>query len=49
MKTENITLYFSQGKSNKIYKASLDENEGAFIVNFAYGRKGSTLKTGTKT
>ncbi len=50
MKSENITLYFKQGKSDKIYKASMEEVAGdGFIVNFAYGRRGSTLKTGTKT
>ncbi len=49
MKGENITLYFKQGSSDKIYKAELIEGEGGFLVNFAYGRKGSTLKTGTKT
>ncbi len=50
MKTEKITLYFKQGSSDKIYKASLEEADGDyFVVNFAYGRRGATLKTGTKT
>ncbi len=49
MKTENITLFYKQEKSDKIYKASLNEKEGLFVVNFAYGRRGATLKTGTKT
>ena len=49
MKTENITLYFKQEKSDKIYKAALEEKEGQYVVNFAYGRRGATLKTGTKT
>ena len=49
MQAENITLFFQQGSSDKIYKASLEEVDGKFIVNFAYGRRGSTLKTGTKT
>ena len=46
---EQITLYFKQGTSDKVYKASLEEKNNLFIVNFAYGRRGSTLKTGTKT
>ena len=49
MKTENITLYFRQGSSDKVYKAALEEKDGKYLVNFAYGRRGSTLKTGTKT
>ncbi|MCP4108809.1 MAG: WGR domain-containing protein [Desulfobacteraceae bacterium] len=50
MKSENITLYFKQGNSDKIYTASLEEAESnCFVVNFAYGRRGATLTTGTKT
>jgi len=49
MKAENITLFYKQEKSDKIYKASLEEKDGSFIVNFAYGRRGATLRTGTKT
>jgi len=51
MKSEKITLYFKQGSSDKVYKASLEEadSNNLFMVNFAYGRRGATLKTGTKT
>jgi len=49
MKEEQITLYFNQGKSDKVYKASLEKIEKHYVVNFAYGRRGTTLKTGTKT
>jgi len=49
MKSERTTLYFKEGSSDKIYQASLEEQNGKFIVNFAYGRRGSTLQTGTKT
>lgn len=50
MKNENITLYFTSGSSDKIYTASLEEvDNDQFLVNFAYGRRGSTLTTGTKT
>ncbi|WP_282076218.1 RNA ligase family protein [Maribacter aquivivus] len=48
-KTESITLFFRQERSDKVYKAYLEETEGNYIVNFAYGRRGATLKTGTKT
>jgi len=46
---ERITLYYRQGNSDKIYQASLDPKDGGFVVNFAFGRRGSTLQTGTKT
>ena len=36
MKAEKITLFYKQEKSDKIYKASLEEKEDGFIVNFAY-------------
>jgi len=50
MKSENITLYFKKGTSDKVYTASIEEaGTGSFVVNFAYGRRGATLKTGTKT
>jgi len=50
MTSENITLYFKQGSSDKVYTASLEEVENnRFVVNFAYGRRGATLTTGTKT
>ncbi len=50
MKSENITLHFKQGSSDKVYSASLEEVEDKhFVVNFAYGRRGATLTTGTKT
>ena len=46
---ENITLHYHQEKSDKIYKVFLEKKDEGFVVNFAYGRRGSTLKTGTKT
>lgn len=50
MKSENITLYFKQGSSDKIYTVTLEEaGNSRFTVNFAYGRRGATLTTGTKT
>ena len=49
MQTENVTLYFREGTSNKIYQASLEQKNGGFVVNFAFGRRGATLQTGTKT
>ena len=46
---EQTTLYFKQGGSDKVYQASIEPIDGLFVVNFAYGRRGTTLQTGTKT
>jgi bifunctional non-homologous end joining protein LigD len=46
---ESITLYFREGSSDKVYQASISPQGEGFMVHFAYGRRGSTLSTGTKT
>ena len=46
---ENITLYYREGSSDKVYQASIEPKEGGYVVNFAFGRRGTTLQTGTKT
>jgi bifunctional non-homologous end joining protein LigD len=46
---EQITLYFKQGGSDKVYQASIEPSADKFVVNFAFGRRGTTLQTGTKT
>lgn len=46
---EQITLYFRQGSSDKVYQAKIEPQDGGYIVLFAYGRRGTTLQTGTKT
>ncbi|MEX2214193.1 MAG: RNA ligase family protein [Phycisphaeraceae bacterium] len=45
----STTLYYKEGSSDKVYQASIEPREAGFVVNFAYGRRGSTLNTGTKT
>ena len=47
--TRNATLYYCAGGSNKIYQAALEPSGTGFVVNFAYGRRGSTMTTGCKT
>ncbi len=43
-------LYFIEGKSDKVYEVDLCESGGdLFVVNFRYGRRGATLREGTKT
>ena len=49
METKNITLYFKDAKSDKQYNASLEKSGKLFVVNFAYGKRGGTLKKGTRT
>ena len=43
------TLYFRNATSDKVYFIELKESGDGYVVDFAYGRRGSTLKTGTKT
>ena len=46
---QSITLYYRQGNSDKIYMTGLEPKGAGFVVNFAFGRRGATLQTGTKT
>ena len=49
-KVKEVLLYFSEGKSDKVYEVSLcGSDRDLFIVNFRYGRRGSNLREGTKT
>jgi bifunctional non-homologous end joining protein LigD len=47
MKTAD--LYFRQGSSDKEYHVQLEPKGTGWVVNFQYGRRGSSLSTGTKT
>ena len=49
MQGEAVNLYYKQGGSDKVYQAQLVERNGGWVVNFQYGRRGSTLTSGTKT
>jgi bifunctional non-homologous end joining protein LigD len=44
-----ISLYFKEGSSDKVYHAQIVEANGGYVVNYQYGRRGSTLTAGTKT
>jgi bifunctional non-homologous end joining protein LigD len=46
---EQTTLYFRQGSSDKVYQAKIEPRDDGYVVLFAFGRRGSTLQTGTKT
>lgn len=45
----NISLYYREGSSDKVYQCQIEPAGERFVVNFAYGRRGTTLNTGTKT
>ena len=44
-----VSLYYREGSSDKVYQAAIEPVGNQFVVNFAYGRRGSTLTTGAKT
>ncbi len=46
---EQITLYYREGSSDKVYSAAIEPSGSGFIVTYSYGRRGSTMTTGTKT
>lgn len=46
---EKADLFFKEGSSDKVYHATIEKADSGFVVNYAYGRRGNTLKTGTKT
>lgn len=46
---DKTTLYYREGGSDKVYQCAIEPAGTRFVVNFAFGRRGSTLNTGTKT
>ena len=46
---DRISLWYCEGSSDKVYEAEIVPVSDGFQVNFAYGRRGSTMNTGTKT
>ena len=46
---KSTSLYYREGSSDKEYHVRLEPKHDGFVVNIAYGRRGSTLSTGTKT
>ena len=42
-------LYFRESGSDKEYHARIEAKDDGFVVNFAFGRRGAALSTGTKT
>jgi bifunctional non-homologous end joining protein LigD len=48
MNNESSALRFQQGSSDKVYNVELIHNRMGWVVNFEYGRRGSSLTRGTK-
>ncbi len=46
---KSINLAYREGGSDKVYQATIQPEGDKFLVNFAYGRRGNALTTGTKT
>src|SRR5260221_225160 len=46
---QSTTLYYREGSSDKVYQVSLEPVGDLFLVNFAYGRRGSAFNAVTKT
>lgn len=46
---EQISLHFQNGPSDKVYHLAVTESGDTYECVFAYGRRGSTLKYGSKT
>jgi len=47
---KQTTLYFKEGNSDKVYEIDLcDVGNDRYVVNFRYGRRGASLKEGSKT
>ena len=47
---QQIKLCYKEGSSDKVYEIDLCEvGQDLYVVNFRYGRRGKTLKTGSKT
>jgi predicted DNA-binding WGR domain protein len=46
---QSASLHFREGNSDKVYHASIEPKGEGYLVAFAYGRRGNTLTTGSKT
>jgi bifunctional non-homologous end joining protein LigD len=46
---DSANLEYREGSSDKVYTAEIVPVAAGFVVNFAYGRRGNTMTTGTKT
>ena len=45
----SVSLYCREGASDKEYHARIAQQNGGYVVLFSYGRRGTSLQSGTKT
>ena len=45
---DRADLWYREGNSDKVYHLELLERDGLYTVNYAYGRRGNALNTGSK-
>jgi len=45
----SCTLYCTDNGSDKVYMAAIETKDDGYIVTFAYGPRGGTMKPGVKT
>lgn len=46
---EQVNLEYREGNSDKVYHVWIEPKGAGWVVNYAYGRRGATLQTGSKT
>lgn len=49
MQSKSISLFFAEAGSDKVYNVQLSPKGEGFVVDFQYGRRGSSLSAGSKT
>ena len=49
MEHSSIALEYREGTSDKVYRAAIEQSGEGYVVDFAYGRRGTAMNTGTKT
>jgi bifunctional non-homologous end joining protein LigD len=49
MSHASTSLYYQEGSSDKVYHVQIEDIGNGYVVNFQYGRRGSSLQSGTKT
>jgi bifunctional non-homologous end joining protein LigD len=49
MPVKSTSLYFTEGGSDKVYNAQIEQDGDGYRVFFQYGRRGGALKDGEKT
>jgi bifunctional non-homologous end joining protein LigD len=49
MTIDQISLFYKEGTSDKVYHLQIIQGDAGYVVNFQHGRRGGALQGGTKT